>query len=45
MEQLEMPVLEVGNMKWFHNSFVKYYPMLLLFKDKFGHLRIPGQDP
>ena len=40
-----MPVLEEGNMKRFHDSFVKYYPMLLSFKENFGHLRIPGEDP
>jgi hypothetical protein len=42
---LEMPVLDEGNMKRFHDSFLKYYPMLLSFKEKFGHLRIPGEDP
>ncbi len=42
---LEMPVLDEGNMKRFHDSFIKYYPMLLSFKEKFGHLRIPGEDP
>ncbi len=40
-----MPVLDEGNMKRFHDSFLKYYPMLLSFKEKFGHLRIPGEDP
>ena len=45
MMGLEMPVLEEGNMKRFHDSFVKYYPMLLSFKEKFGHFRIPGEDP
>jgi hypothetical protein len=24
---------------------MKYYPMLLMFKEKFGHLKIPGEDP
>jgi hypothetical protein len=32
-------------MKHFHDPFMKYYPLLLLFKEKFGHLRIPGEDP
>jgi len=45
MQQVEMPILEEGNMKRFHDSFMKYYPMLLMFKEKFGHLRIPGEDP
>ncbi len=45
MMQVEMPVLKEGNMKRFHDSFLKYYPMLLSFKEKFGHLRIPGEDP
>jgi len=45
MQQVQMPVLDEGNMKRFHDSFVKYYPMLLMFKEKFGHLRIPGEDP
>ena len=44
-QQVQMPVLDEGNMKRFHDSFVKYYPMLLTFKEKFGHLRIPGDDP
>ncbi len=38
----KMPVLEEGNMKHFHDSFIKYYPMLLMFKEKFGHLSSPG---
>jgi len=45
MQQVQMPILDEGNMKWFHDSFMKYYPMLLMFKEKFGHLRIPGEDP
>jgi hypothetical protein len=44
MQQVEMPVLEEGNMKRFHDLFMKYYPMLLMFKEKFGHLRVPGED-
>jgi hypothetical protein len=43
MQQVKMPILDEGNMKRFHDSFMKYYPMLLMFKEKFGHLRIP--DP
>jgi hypothetical protein len=31
MQQVEMPILEEGNMKCFHDSFMKYYPMLLMF--------------
>jgi hypothetical protein len=34
MMGVEMPVLEEGNMKRFHDSFFKYYPMLLSFKEK-----------
>jgi hypothetical protein len=45
MQQVQMPILDEGNMKRFHDSFMKYYPMLLMFKEKFGHLRIPGEDP
>jgi hypothetical protein len=45
MQQVQMPILDEGNMKRFHDSFTKYYPMLLMFKEKFGHLRIPGEDP
>ncbi len=45
MMQVEMLLLEEGNMKHFHDSFLKYYPMFLMFKEKFGHLRIPGEDP
>jgi len=45
MQQVKMPVLDEGNMKRFHDSFMKYYPMLLMFKEKFGHVRIPGEDP
>jgi hypothetical protein len=43
--KVTMPVLEEGNMKCFHDSVIKYYSMLLMFKEKFGHLRIPGEDP
>jgi hypothetical protein len=35
MQQVEMPILEEGNMKHFHDSFMKYYPMLLMFKEKY----------
>jgi hypothetical protein len=45
VQQVEMPILKEGNMKHFHDSFMKYYPMLLMFQEKFGHLRIPGDDP
>ena len=45
MLKVEMPLLEEGNPKRYHDSFTKYYPMLLMFKEKFGHLRIPGVDP
>jgi hypothetical protein len=45
MLKVEMPLLEEGNPKCYHDSFTKYYPMLLMFKEKLGHLRIPGVDP
>ena len=32
MQQVKMPILDEGNMKRFHDSFIKYYPMLLTFK-------------
>jgi hypothetical protein len=44
MMRLEIPVLDEGNMKRYHDSFLKYYPMLLSFKEKFGHFTIPGED-
>jgi hypothetical protein len=34
MLQVEMVVLEEGKMKRFHDSFMKDYPMLLMFKEK-----------
>jgi hypothetical protein len=40
MQQVEMPILEEGNMKHFHDSFMKYYPMLLIV----WTLEIPGED-
>jgi hypothetical protein len=43
-QQVKMPILEEGSMKRFHDSFMKYDPMLLVFKEKFGHLRMPGED-
>jgi hypothetical protein len=45
MQQVQMPILDEGNMKRFHESFMKYHPMMLMFKEKFGHLKIPGEDP
>jgi hypothetical protein len=38
--KVEMHVLEEGNMKHFKDLFMKYYPMLLMLKEKYGHLRI-----
>jgi hypothetical protein len=42
---MEMPFMDNGNMKQFHKAFMNYFPSLLLFKEKYGHLRIPGDDP
>jgi hypothetical protein len=42
---MEMPLVDNGNMKHFHKSFCTYYPRILMFKEKYGHLRIPGDDP
>jgi len=42
---MEMPLVDNGNMKRFHKSFLSYYPCMLMFKEKYGHLRIPGDDP
>jgi hypothetical protein len=42
---MEMPLVDNGNMKHFHKSFCTYYPCMLMFKEKYGHLRIPGDDP
>jgi hypothetical protein len=42
---MEMPLVDNGNMKRFHKAFISYCPRLLLFKEKYGHLRIPGDDP
>ena len=42
---MEMPLVDNGNMKRFHKSFCTYYPRMLMFKEKYGHLRIPGDDP
>jgi len=42
---MEMPLVDNGNMKRFHKSFLTYYPRMLMFKEKYGHLRIPGDDP
>jgi hypothetical protein len=42
--KVEMPLLEEGNPKHFHDSLIKYNPMLLMFKKKLGHLIIPGVD-
>jgi hypothetical protein len=32
-------------MKQFHDAFLKYSPKLLMFKKKYCHLQIPGDDP
>jgi hypothetical protein len=42
---METPLVDNGNMKCFHKSFCTYYPRMLMFKEKYGHLRIPGDDP
>ena len=42
---MEMPLVDNGNMKRFQKSFLTYYPRMLMFKEKYGHLRIPGDDP
>jgi len=42
---MEMPLADNGNMKRFHKSFLTYYPRMLMFKEKYRHLRIPGDDP
>jgi hypothetical protein len=42
---MEMPLVDNGNMKRFHKSFLSYFPRMLMFKEKYGHLRIPGDDP
>jgi hypothetical protein len=42
---MEMPLVDNGNMKRFHKSFLTYYPRMLMFKEKYGHLCIPGDDP
>jgi hypothetical protein len=42
---MEMPLVDNGNMKRFHKSFLTYYPRMLMFKEKYRHLRIPGDDP
>jgi hypothetical protein len=41
---MEMPLVDNGNMKHFHKSFLSYFPHMLMFKEKYGHLRIPGDD-
>jgi hypothetical protein len=33
MLKVEMPLLEEGNPKHYHESFIKYCPMLLMFKE------------
>ena len=42
---MEMPLVNNGNMKHFHKAFLSYFPRLLMFKEKYGHLCIPGGDP
>jgi hypothetical protein len=42
---MEMLLVDYGNMKCFHKSFCTYYPRMIMFKEKYGHLRIPGDDP
>ncbi len=42
---MEMPLVDNGNMKHFHKSFLSYFPRMLMFKEKYGHLHIPGDEP
>ena len=42
---MEIPLVDNGNMKRFHKSFLTYSPRMLMFKEKYGHLCIPGDDP
>jgi len=42
---MEMPLVDNGNMKRFHKSFLSYFPRMLMFKEKYGHLHIPWDDP
>jgi hypothetical protein len=42
---MEMSLVDNGNMKCFHKAFMSYFTCLLMFKEKYGHLRIPGDDP
>jgi hypothetical protein len=41
---MEIPLVDNGNMKRFHKSFLTYSPRMLMFKEKYGHLCIPGDD-
>jgi hypothetical protein len=45
LRDMEMPLVDNGNMKHFHKAFMSYFPHLLMFKEKYGHLQIPGDDP
>jgi hypothetical protein len=42
---MEMPFMDNGNIKRFHKAFMNYFLSLLLFKEKYGHLQIPGSEP
>jgi hypothetical protein len=42
---MEMPLVDNDNMNRFHKLFLSYFPRMLMFKEKYGHLRIPGDDP
>jgi len=42
---MAMPLVDNGNMKRFHKAFLSYFPHLLMLKEKYGHLGIPGDDP
>jgi hypothetical protein len=35
---MEMPLVDNGNMKHFHKAFMSSFPHLLMFKEKYGHL-------
>jgi len=35
---MEMPLVDNGNMKRFHKAYISHFPCLLMFKEKYGHL-------
>jgi len=42
---MEMPLVDNGNTKRYHKAFLSYFPRMLMFKEKYGPLCIPGDDP